>query len=263
MTKLLNYNDTNTNRPVVIYARISSVKAQERGPGGHQSHADARKHAEQHDRSLAAQMDAGRRFAEMHNYEVIGEFKEVQSGRKAANRQKFQKALALCRKHKAILHVWSLSRAFRSTRDAIEISESLAKAGCDLVSSTEAIQTNTPMGRTFFVIMSSIAQLEAELAGERITSSLNLKRARGERLGGKVPYGYKVAANGTNLVEVKSETKIIDLMIKERNKGVSYAGIADVLNAKGIPTKEGKTWRGRTVNFILKRQVKQVEAMAA
>jgi len=263
MTKLVKLETKTKPRSIVLYGRVSKAKAPTDTVRGPQTAAAAREHTEANGLSLDAQIDAGRRYAAMAGLGVIGEFREVQSGKKASNRPKLQEALALCKKHRAVFHIWSLSRAARSVRDSIEIIDTLTRAGCDILSSTENVDTSTPMGRMAVTLIQSVAQLELELCSERITNSLNLKRTRGERLGGKLPYGYKVAANGKELIEVKAEIKTIEFMIVERNRGKSYAKIAALLNSKNIPTKTGKEWRGRTVNSILTRQTKEATALAA
>src|SRR5690348_12261484 len=61
------------------------------------------------------------------------------SGKRADNRPGLQSAIIHTCKSKGVLVVYSLSRLARSTRDAIDIAERLAKAGADLVSITEKI----------------------------------------------------------------------------------------------------------------------------
>jgi DNA invertase Pin-like site-specific DNA recombinase len=69
------------------------------------------------------------------------------SGKRADNRPGLQGAIAhACETH-GVLVVYSLSRLARSTRDAIDIAERLAKCKADLVSITEKIDTTTSMGR--------------------------------------------------------------------------------------------------------------------
>lgn len=245
MTKLERNTGTKA-KAIVIYARVS--KAGDRKAVTKTLASDI---------SLDAQIDAGRRYAANHDLEVIAELKEVESGRKA-NRPEFQKAVKLCKKHKAVLHVWSLSRAMRSTSMALEVSSQLSSAGCDLVSTTDQVDTTTAIGKCFFTILASINQLEAEIAGERIINSLNVKRTRNEWLGGNAPYGYDID-NG-KLVPIKKEIKVLELMIKESNAGKSNRAIAILLNAKGIPTKAGTgKWWSKTVSNILKRHAKHQE----
>jgi len=245
MTKLQSTTGAKA-KAIVIYARVSK--------------AGDRKAVSQtlaNDISLDAQIDAGRRYAGNHDLEIVAELKEVESGRKT-NRPEFLRAIKLCKKHKAVLHVWSLSRAMRSTSMALDVSSQLASAGCDLVSTTDQVDTTTAIGKCFFTILASINQLEVEIAGERIINSLNVKRTRNEWLGGHAPYGY--AIDNGKLIPIKKEIKVLELMIKESNQGKSNRSIAKLLNSKGIPTKAGTgKWWSKTVSNILKRHVKHQE----
>jgi DNA invertase Pin-like site-specific DNA recombinase len=252
MTKLQTANQTKPTA-IVIYARVSRA-----------GNRKAVKETLANDVSLAAQTDAGRRYAAMHDLEIVEEIREVESGRKVSNRKLFQRALKLCKQHQAILHVWSLSRAFRSVRDAFDISEQLAQWNCDLVSTSDSIDTSSAMGRAYYGILNVINSLEAEIASERIINSLNHKRVRGEWLGSEIPYGYVLSVNGVNLIPVKKEIKVLEMMIKLRNppSQLSYARIAERLNRKGIPAKKGGKWHGRVVNRILTRYAKEQELAA-
>ena len=68
------------------------------------------------------------------------------SGGRADNRPALQAALAEACKRRAPLVVYSLSRVARSTKDALAIAERLDKAGADLVSLSESIDTTTAAG---------------------------------------------------------------------------------------------------------------------
>lgn len=104
--------------------------------------------------------------------------------------------------------VHSLSRLARSTRDAIGIAEALGAAGADLVSITEKIDTTTGMGRFFFTTIAALAQLERDQISERTKAALAHKRAKGERVSGRIPYGYKLAEDQVTLVPDPSSSRL-------------------------------------------------------
>ena len=64
------------------------------------------------------------------------------SGGRADNRPGLQSAIEQACKSKSALIVYSLSRLARSTKDTIAIGEKLDKAGADLVSLSEKIDTS-------------------------------------------------------------------------------------------------------------------------
>jgi len=83
-----------------------------------------------------------------------------------------------------VVIVYSLSRLARSTRQLLDLSDDFRRRGIGLRSITEAIDTSTPQGRFFFVIMAAIAELEASILRERTRAGLAAARARG-RTGGR------------------------------------------------------------------------------
>ena len=89
------------------------------------------------------------------------------SGAKAHNRPALQAALTDACKHKAALVVYSLSRLARSTKDAIAISERLHKAGADLVSLSEKIDTTSAAGKMVFRMLAVLAEFERDIISER------------------------------------------------------------------------------------------------
>jgi len=96
--------------------------------------------------SLDAQRERIEAWAKAHDFELLGIQRDAGiSGGKASNRPGLQKALDLACKERAALVVYSLSRLARSTRDALEISARLDKAGADLVSLSESIDTLHPL----------------------------------------------------------------------------------------------------------------------
>lgn len=98
--------------------------------------------------------------------------------------------------------VYSLSRLARSTKDAIAIAERLDKAGADLVSLSEKIDTTTAAGKMVFRMLAVLAEFERDLVSERTTAALAHKAGKGERIG-EVPFGWTLAADGVTLAQTK------------------------------------------------------------
>ena len=149
------------------------------------------------------------------------------------------------------LVAYSLSRLARSTKDLIEISEEVSKKKGDLVSLTEKIDTTTPMGEMMFTLMAGMAQLERRMIAERTSTSLQHKKATGQKYTNQTPYGFE-AIEG-RLVQVAQEAEVVAEMQASRTAGNTLQSIADDLNGRGIPTKTGKSWAPATIHLILKR----------
>jgi DNA invertase Pin-like site-specific DNA recombinase len=181
------------------------------------------------------------------------------SGGKAANRPGLQAALADACKRRAPLVVYSLSRMARSTRDALTISERLDKAGADLVSLSESIDTTSAAGKMVFRMLAVLAEFERDLVSERTTSALAFKRRQGERISGKIPYGYRLEAG--RLVAVEEEQTAIRLMMKLRTDGLSLRAIAEEMERREIRRQNGShVWPSNVVLMILRRAEKLAAA---
>ena len=105
-----------------------------------------------------------------------------QSGRKAS-RPEFDKCLEYLREGDALVVV-ELSRLGRSTKNLIELAETLRTRGIEMVILNLGIDTSTPSGKLVYTMLAAVAEMEADLVRERTNDGLKAARARG-RVGGR------------------------------------------------------------------------------
>lgn len=155
---------------------------------------------------------------------------------------------------KGVLVVYSLSRLARSAADAEQICERLTSHGADLVSLTEPIDTTTAMGRAFFGIVTVFARLESDLTGERIREVLEHKRLARKRWWSSItPYGWRMSADDSHVVQVRAEQTVIAKMRRWRREGRGFGWIARRLERDGVRTKTGnRRWQRMTILKILR-----------
>jgi len=103
--------------------------------------------------------------------------------------------------------VYSFSRFARSTQHLLQALEEFNRLDVTFISVSENIDTNTPMGKAMFTIISALAQLERELIVERVKLGLANAKAKGKKLG-------------------RSKTRDSDLIQELRLQGYSYRKIA-------------------------------------
>jgi DNA invertase Pin-like site-specific DNA recombinase len=128
------------------------------------------------------------------------------------------------------------------------------KAGKQLFSVADSIDTRTAAGRLVLNVLLSVAQWEREATGERTREALRHKIRIGERCG-KVRFGFNLADDGKTLVPNAAEQQTIVLIAELRAAGRTLRQIAAELSERSIPTKEGAaTWTHTTVGRILKRK---------
>ncbi len=202
--------------------------------------------------SLEAQQQKIEAWCLANDVQLTGVFVDAGiSGKRADNRPELQNALNAVTKLKGVLVVYSLSRLARSTKDTLIIAERLDKAGADLVSLSEKLDTTSAAGRMIFRLLAVLDEFERDLISERTSTAMGHKKSKGERVG-TVPFGFTLLEDGRTLVRKEQEQAVIELMELLRESGFSYGSVADFLNRKSVPTKKsGAKWQGTTVRNIL------------
>ena len=203
--------------------------------------------------SLDAQKERAAAWCKANGYALAAVYSDILSGARAENRPGLRAALEAACKGRAALVVYSLSRLARSVRDTLTIAERLDKAGADLVSLSEKIDTSSAAGKMLFRMLAVWAEFERDVIAERTRAALTYKRHQAERVG-KVPFGYDLAADGIHLEPNAQEQNILALIRDLRADGLTLREIAAELTRRGVATKEGNTrWSFGSVARILSR----------
>jgi len=191
----------------------------------------------------------------LKDLELIEIIEDAGISAKNLNRPGVKKVIELASKKKVgAVVVYKLDRMFRSTVDALETTRKFDKWGISFHSIVETIDTKSAMGRFFFTLIAGIAEMERGITGERTRAALQHKKAKGEKTGGDVPFGYDLDPGSGLLVESKTEQKAIRLIQRLKAKGYSLRAICWELEREGHRTKTGKaTWHPQSINQILKR----------
>jgi site-specific DNA recombinase len=175
------------------------------------------------------------------------------SGRRADNRPQLQMAIDAVEECSGVLVCFSLSRLARSTRDTLLISERLDKAGADLVSLSEKLDTTSAAGRMIFRLMAVLAEFERDLISERTVAALQHKRARGGRMG-QIPYGFTIGDDGDTLVAADLEQNTIRCVKQMRTEGRTLKAIAAQLTDDRVLNKAGRVrWNTTQIHRMLTR----------
>jgi site-specific DNA recombinase len=200
--------------------------------------------------SLDAQESKIKAWAELNDSEIIGIFKDAGISGAKDNREGLNQAISVATEHQAALVVYSLSRLSRSTRLTCEIGDKLDKAGADLVSIFEKIDTTTAAGKMVFRVLAAMAKFEKDKISERTKLALGYKKANGEKTGGDVPFGFDVDDSG-RLIKNEKEQTIIKMIFDAWGKGNSLGAIAKKLNNEGYTTKKGNRFFAQTIKNII------------
>ena len=144
--------------------------------------------------SIPAQVDALKKYASDHNYEIQDIYvDDGVSGALLNERDELQRLLENVKKRKIdIILICKLDRWFRSVKHYMNVQEVLNQYGVPWKTIWENYETASPAGRLMVTQMMAFAEFEAGNTALRINKTFDYKKSRHEVLSGKVPFGYKI-----------------------------------------------------------------------
>lgn len=220
---------------LIAYYRVSTARQGESGLG------------------LEAQRAKVEQLAAERGAEVVAEFTEVESGRKA-DRPQLAAALAAARKLGAVVAVAKLDRIARDAELVLRLSREAAANGmggflfCDLPD----VDATTAAGRMVLTVMASVAEFESRRISERTREALAAARARGVKLGG-------LRANTLTRNDAARERAQADaerlrpLLAALQAQGLSLRQMSAALAAAGTTTAKGQPLSPSAVKLALQR----------
>ena len=192
-----------------------------------------------------AQRHAVDQFLNGGSWSLIGEFIEVESG-KRNKRPELEKALAVCKRQKAKLVIAKLDR----------LSRNLAFIATLMDSGVEFVAVDNPHANKLTIhILAAVAQHEREMIAQRTKDALQAAKARGVVLGNPKLDAVRDRAVASVRADADRFAKNVAPIIREiQSTGVaSHRAIARSLNSRGIATARGGVWTAVQVGSILQR----------
>lgn len=205
--------------------------------------------------SLDAQAAKIAAWCALNDAELVGSYCDAGvSGYTVAARPEFQAAFDAACREQAVLVVYSLSRLARNTEEGLGLIRRSAKAGGELVSLSEKIDTTSAAGKMMVTMLLGFAQMERDLASERTAAVMAHKKAKGERVG-TIPYGYHLAADGVSLEPDADEQAMIADARELKAAGLSLRKIGERLTERGMLPRTGGEWHASQVSKLLQAEV--------
>jgi site-specific DNA recombinase len=147
--------------------------------------------------------------------------------------------------------VFKSDRMSRDGIESLQIEKLFLRRGVAYLSVTEGCLTSESVDDEFMrFIRAGLNQRERKLIGLRTRQALLRKRERGERIGGRPAYGWRVV-NG-DLVENPKEQESIARMKALRLKGYSTREIVRALEDEGFRTRTGTPFSQTQICRVLK-----------
>jgi DNA invertase Pin-like site-specific DNA recombinase len=202
---------------------------------------------------IEAQRQAVANYLNGGNWRIVGEFVEIESGRRS-DRPELDKALVAARVRQLPLVVAKVDRLTRS----VAFLSRLLEAGVDVrFADLPAIEGAT--GKFLLQQMAAVAELEAGMISARTKAALAAAKRRGKKLGGDrgARLTVKARAAGRAVLMARAQERASDLAatIKELQAAgcESLRAIAEGLEGRGIPAARGGKWSAVQVARLLDR----------
>lgn len=183
---------------------------------------------------LDAQRDSVRQYLNGGSWEVVGEFVEIESGRKSDDqRPQLAAALAACKRNGAVLLVAKLDRLARN----VHFVSGLMQAGVKFV----AVDLPEANDLTLHV-MAAFAEHEAKRISQRTKDALAAAKARGVVLGASGPTNLRRNIEQRQAAAHAFAHKLSGLINGMRARGLSQRGMVEELNNLGVKAAKGGKW---------------------
>lgn len=154
--------------------------------------------------------------------------------------------------------IYKLDRLIRNVGDLSDLLRLFSKKDVSLSAVVESLDTSTASGKMVVQMIGVIAEWERDTIAERTRVALDIKRQRGEALGGHRPFGWLV--KGEKLIPNPKEQGILKAIIDGRLRKRGYQDIAEDLNRAGIKPARGKRWYASSVRSIWLRSLRSTQA---
>jgi len=230
MAKRMTPTKTERTR-TVAYVRVSTEKQAEEGV------------------SLEAQRAKVTAYAALFDLDLVAVEVDAGVSAKTLDRPALSRALGMLRSGKAdAILVVKLDRLTRSVRDLADLVETyFASERWTLLSVNDQIDTRSAAGRLVLNVLASVGQWEREATGERTAAVMAYKVECGEFIGGALPYGFALGADGVHLEPVEAEQAVLTEARRLRASGLSLRTTAAELDRQGMRARNGRSFAAEQV----------------
>jgi DNA invertase Pin-like site-specific DNA recombinase len=218
----------------------------------------------EHGYSLDAQDVKLRRYCELYDLELARIERDEGESAGTLNRPALQRALADLRAGRVdALLVVKLDRLTRSIGDLAALLKRYFQKR-SLLSVEEKIDTSTAGGRMMLNVLTSVAEWERDVIGERTRAGKQQVRVMGRWVGGEVEYGHALEVDPTRPPNEKGTPRMRmiacepERLVASRIKALAKAGlslraISSTLAEDGVMARCGRPWSPQAIAGVIAR----------
>ena len=192
---------------------------------------------------------ACRQLCDQRGWDVVAVYVDrdisASSGKRRPDLERMWAALEA--KQFDVVVIFKLDRLTRRFTDTSPIIERLQRAGADLVSVNDSIDTTTPMGQGVLGLLVSVAEQEAANTSLRVSNKWKSRAAAGKPHIGNRCFGYT-----KDFEQIPEEVAVAREVVDRILGGETLRSTARLLNDRGITTALGKTWVNSTLRQWLR-----------
>jgi DNA invertase Pin-like site-specific DNA recombinase len=209
--------------------------------------------------SIDSQKDYLLDYCYKNNYLVRSiKYDDGVSGRNPDKLKGLQETIELLQEGETLMFL-DMSRFARNTKAGIDILEKLNARGVHIYSVMDGMNYDTPSARHCVRSILSTAQLESDIKGAKVKTSLQNIKNRGGHIG-KAPFGYKIKREGTlrKLIEHTGEQNILRIIgnciSQLKYDNTKYKTISERLNKNKLLYR-GKPFTSSNISYLAKNRV--------
>ncbi|MGO9569673.1 MAG: recombinase family protein [Desulfomonilaceae bacterium] len=198
-----------------------------------------------------AKIEAYASLEEMELVEIVED--AGLSGCSIKHRPGLQRVLVMIQqKQVQAVVIYKLDRLARNTLECLEMSRLIDRAKVSLHSITERLDTGSALGRFFFTLVASLAEMERGIISERIKAAMGRLKETGRVWSGNPPYGLQ-ARDGL-LIPEEQERTVINRIWCLRDEGHTIHQIGAILDSEGVRNRRGRAFGPSQIHTLITRK---------
>ena len=155
------------------------------------------------------------------------------------------------------VYAFDVDRLYRDPRDLIRLQDAAQAHQVRIVTTGGPLAIgdgDDPAAEGFAFMGAVFGRMELQKIKKRNRAARDARIARGDNMG-RPPYGYQHGRDADGrVVFVSNPRQPLEPVLDAFREAGSFAGAAQLLNRRNVPSPRGKRWTGNVVNRIIRRE---------